>query len=76
MMCSACFDSDKLKTKTTFTVEFDDCIVVVKNVPCLECRVCGETTFTDEVSEKLELMVNSARDLMQDIAVIDYCKVA
>ena len=75
-MCNACFSDNKLKTKTTFTVEYDDCIIVIKNVPCLECEVCGEITFTDEVSEKLEIIVNTAKKLMQEISVIDYSKAA
>lgn len=73
-MCNACFNDNKLNTKTTFTVEYNECIIVVKNVPCLECEICGEITFTDEVSEKLELLVNGAKKIMQDISVIDYCK--
>ena len=75
-MCNACFDDDKLQTKTTFTVDYKDCIIVVKNVPCLECEACGEITFTDEVSERLEMIVNAAKKLMQEISVIDYDKAA
>ncbi len=74
-MCNACFRDDKLKSTTTFTVDHKGCIIVVKNVPCLECRVCGEITFSDEVSECLENIVNPAKKLSQEIAVIDYSKV-
>lgn len=75
-MCKACFSDDKLNTKTTFTVEYNDCIIVVKNVPCLECPICGEITFTNDVSAKLEMLVESAKKIMQEISVIDYQKVA
>ena len=75
-MCNACFGDNKLKTKTTFTVEYEDCIIVIKNVPCLECEVCGEITFTDEVSARLEIIINAAKKLMQEISVIDYSKAA
>lgn len=75
-MCKACFGDNKIKTKTTFTVDYKDCIIVIKNVPCLECEICGEVTFTDEVSERLEKMVNAAKSVLQDISVIDYDKVA
>ena len=73
-MCNACFSKDKLNTKTTFTVESNDCIIVVKNVPCLECLMCGEITFTDDVSAKLEILVKSAKTIRQEIAVIDFQK--
>ncbi|MGN0483972.1 MAG: type II toxin-antitoxin system MqsA family antitoxin [Lachnospiraceae bacterium] len=75
-MCKRCFLDDKLETKTTFTVEYNDCIIVIKNVPCLECPICGEITFKDEVSEKLEKLVEAAKQIMQDISVIDYSKAA
>ena len=75
-MCNACFKDDKIKTLTTFTVEYNGCIIVVRNVPCLECPICGDTTFTDEVSAQLEKIVNSAKAVLQDISVIDYSKVA
>lgn len=75
-MCNACFRDDKLETTTTFTVEYKDCIIIIKHVPCLECQVCGEVTITDEVSAKLEKLVNAAKAVLQDISVIDYLKVA
>ena len=50
--------------------------VYIKNVPCLECEQCGEKYYTDEVAERLEIIVNMAKKLMQEIAVIDYPQVA
>lgn len=38
----------------------------------LECPICGETTFSDEVSSKLETLVNSAKKILQEISIIDY----
>ena len=75
-MCNVCFSDDKIETKTTFTVEYNDCIIVIKNVPCLECQRCGEIIFSDEVSEKLERLTDAAKKNMQEISVIDYSKAA
>lgn len=75
-MCNACFRDDKIKSHTTFTVEYKDCIIVVKNVPCYECPICGEITFSDKVSAHLEELVNAAKSVLQEISVIDYSKVA
>lgn len=75
-MCNACFSKEKIKTTTTFTVEYNGCIIVVKNVPCLECQVCGEEYFSDDVSAQLEVIVNAAKNVLQDVAVIDFQKVA
>ncbi len=75
-MCNVCFGDDKIKTTTTFTVEYKGCIIVVRNVPCLECQKCGEITFTDEVADQLEKIVAAAKTVLQDVSVIDYSKVA
>ncbi len=75
-MCNACLSDDRIKTKTTFTVEYKDCIIVVKNVPCFECQKCGEIIFSDDVSAKLERLVEAAKKIVQEISVIDYNKVA
>ncbi len=37
---------------------------------------CGEKFYTDEVAEKLERMVNIAKKIMQEIAVMDYNQAA
>lgn len=75
-MCSACFRDDKLKTTTTFTVEYKGSIIIVRNVPCFECQVCGEITFSDSVSAKLEELVTAAKAVLQEISIIDFGKVA
>ena len=51
-------------------------IIVIKNVPCEECEQCGEKYYTDEVAEQLEKMVNLAKQMMQEIAILDYSNVA
>ena len=55
---------------------WNNSIIVIKNVPCEECEQCGEKYYTDEVAEQLEKMVNLAKQMMQEIAVLDYSKVA
>ena len=65
-------NSTTIASTTTHVVNYKDYIIVIKNVPCLECDQCGEKYYTDEVAEKLELIVNMAKKLMPEIAVIDY----
>lgn len=64
------------QSTTTHVVNYKNSIIVIKNVPCEECEQCGEKYYTDEVVEQLEKMVNLAKQMMQEIAVIDYSKVA
>lgn len=74
-MCSSCF-KNTIKTKTTFTVDFEERIIIVRNVPCLECQMCGEIIFSEEVSANLERIVENAKSLMQEVSIIDYEKAA
>lgn len=61
---------------TTHVVNYKNCIIVIKSVPCLECTQCGEKYYTDEVAEHLEDIVNMSKNLMQEIAVIDYLQLS
>ena len=61
---------------TTHVVNYKNCIIVIKSVPCLECTQCGEKYYTDEVAEHLEDVVNMSKNLMQEIAVIDYLQLS
>ena len=75
-MCMYCKNTTTVKSKTTHVVNYNNCTIVVKNVPCLECEQCGEKYYTDEVAERLEVIVDTAKKMMQEIAVIDYPQVA
>lgn len=75
-MCNECFKIEKKQTTTIFTVEVNHNIIVIRNVPCFECPLCGEITFSDEVSAKLESIIAAVRSVAQDVAVIDYSKAA
>lgn len=75
-MCMYCKNNTTVKSKTTHVVNYNNCIIVVKNVPCLECEQWGEKYYTDEVAERLEMIVDTAKKMMQEIAVIDYPQVA
>ena len=75
-MCIYCKYKTMKKSTTTHVVNYNNCIIVIKNVPCEECEQCGEKYYTDEVAEQLERLVNSAKCLMQEISVIDFNKAA
>lgn len=75
-MCMFFINATTFPSITTHVVNYKNSIIVIKNVPCLECDQCGEKYYTDEVAEKLELIVDMAKKLMQEIAVIDYKQTA
>jgi YgiT-type zinc finger domain-containing protein len=58
---------------STFTMDLGDCIIIIKNVPSRICGQCGEVSYTDEVSRRLEQIVNAIRQtIVTEIAVVNY----
>ena len=58
--------------KTTFMVELDNCIIIIKNVPSQVCKQCGEVSYSNEVAKQLEKLVNAVRNSITEITVINY----
>ena len=71
MKCLMCKGNLENKN-TTFMVELDECIVIIKNVPSQVCKQCGETSYSDEVSAQLEKLVNEVRNSITEITVLNY----
>ena len=75
-MCMLCKCNTVRQTTTIHVVNYKGNIIVIKNVPCEECEQCGEKFYTDEVAERLEEIVNTTKKLLQEVAVVDYQKIA
>lgn len=58
--CPLC-GGDKILGKTTFTVDLGSGVVVVRDVPATVCNQCGADWIEDNLAEKLEKIVNEAR---------------
>lgn len=55
-MCFYCKCKTTKPSVTTHVVTFDNCVIIIKNVPCEECEECGEKYFSDEVMSRLVKM--------------------
>ncbi len=75
-MCKYCKGGDLIESTTTHVVDFKTHLIIVRNVPCMECDQCGEKYFTDAVAERLEKIVNEAKKFMQEVSIIDYRQAA
>lgn len=63
------------KSTTTHVVNYNDCVIIIKNVPCEECEQSGEKYLSDTVAQKLEIIVDDAKKMMQEVAIIDFSKI-
>ena len=57
---------------TTFMVELDNCIIIVKNVPSQVCSQCGEVSYSNDVTKQLEKIVSSLKTAITEIAIVNY----
>jgi YgiT-type zinc finger domain-containing protein len=72
MNCGATLESGF----TTYVEDLGNCLIIVRNVPCYKCCECSEVTYSGDVVQKLEKIVENAKNLVQEISVIDYLKIA
>lgn len=71
MNCFFC--KGKIEDKpTTYVSDFENCVVIVRNVPSQVCSQCGEVSYSYEVAEQLEKIVNAARSLVSEVTIVNY----
>lgn len=71
-MCMYCKSGTVFESTTTHSVDYKGSIIIIKNVPCLECDQCGEKYYTGTVAEKIEKIVERTKFLNLEMSVIDY----
>jgi len=76
MKCFFCKNDETAEAKTTEVYEIDGNLVIIRNIPCLECEQCEEKYFIDTVMGRLENLVDEARKMIQEVSIIDFSKVA
>lgn len=52
--------------------DLGDTFVIVKNVPCIKCKQCGEVMYNGVVSERLEQIIDQLRESLQEVNVVNY----
>lgn len=72
MMCAFCKGQETQQVLRKYLVDLNETVLIVNNVPSLECVQCGENFYTDEVSEVLEQITNKARKISAEILMVDY----
>ena len=71
MTCFMC-KGDMEDRLTTFMVDLGNRIVIVRNVPSHVCKQCGEVSYSDEVSERLERIVDNVKKSPVEISISNY----
>ena len=63
---------------TTDVTDLTTSVIIIRNVPCHKCTQCGEVSFTIEVSERLEKIVDKIinTDSATEITIVKYADTA
>ncbi len=61
---------------TTYFTHFNNCYVIIENVPCLKCGQCGEEFINTSVAEKIDDILDSIEKIASRIFILDYAKAA
>ena len=75
-MCMYCKCDEFVDSLTSHVVNHKNCLIIIRNVPCVACAQCGEKYYTDEVAQRLDKIVSGAKKFAQEISVIDYRQAA
>ena len=75
MRCGSCGGA-MLEGLTTDVTDLGDMVIIIRNVPCFKCTECNDIFYTTTVLKRLEEIIEEAKRYIQEIAVIDFSKVA
>ena len=71
MNCFYC-KGDMVPGYTTHVAELENCIVIIKHVPCLKCAQCGEVVYTGTTLQKVEQLLEKCKAAMTEVAIVEY----
>ncbi|MCR4907805.1 MAG: type II toxin-antitoxin system MqsA family antitoxin [Lachnospiraceae bacterium] len=75
-MCFYCKYTETIPSVNTHVVTYDNSVIIIKNVPCFACAQCGEKYYSDEVMEKLDVIVEQAKKMAGEVFVVEYERMA
>ncbi|MDR1540866.1 MAG: YgiT-type zinc finger protein [Clostridiales bacterium] len=70
MTCCFC-NGEMGEKKLAYMAELEDCLMLVKNVPSMECSICGEVSYDNSTMARLGVIADSiARE--GGVVVVDF----
>lgn len=75
MTCFSC-KGDVEKSTTTYMTEYNGRYIIIKNVPCTKCTQCGEEYLNGATLQNIEHILETLKNMLTEIAVVDYRKAA
>jgi YgiT-type zinc finger domain-containing protein len=77
MYCPCCKNDTAYNDVNSEVVELgENALLVIRNIPCRKCRECSEIIYSGDVVRRIEILIEKAREAMQDLSIVDFSKVA
>ena len=62
-----------MKPSTTIhTIQLKNCVVAIKNVPCLKCEQCGEAVLSADTVARTERILQTVEKAVAEITVVNF----
>ncbi len=74
--CLSCKSGKMVDSTTTYTAVLGNCILIIKNVPCVKCKQCGDVLYNMDILEKIDRIAAMAEKMASEVSIVDYTKVA
>ncbi len=71
MNCFLCKGS-MTESTTTYMTTYNNCYIIIKNVPCLKCEQCGEDYINGTTMLKIESIIDKLKSMLTEIVVVDF----
>lgn len=71
MQCFLC-KGTMVTSITTYMTTYNNCYIIIKNVPCLKCEQCGEEYIDGTTMIKIESIIEKLKSMLTEIAVVDF----
>lgn len=71
MKCFLC-KGDMINSTTTYMTTYNNCYIIIKNVPCQKCNQCGEEYMDGITMLKIENIIEKLKSMLTEIAVVDF----
>ncbi len=72
MKCVICKNGETKPGKVTVTLERDDTIIIIKQVPANVCDNCGEYYLSEQVTEKVLAMGEKSVQNHAEVEILRY----
>jgi YgiT-type zinc finger domain-containing protein len=76
VLTTKCFlcKGDMVEGFTTHTVDTDNSMIVIKDVPAMICSQCGEVWFDGTVARRIEKTVNAIESttIATEVSIVNY----